>query len=65
MLIQQTIAAEEPGGQTRELRALESACKEHRNTRATVITLRPETFTAAPPGISILSAAAWLLQSEV
>lgn len=60
-LIQVCLAADEPGTETRELRALAGALKEHRKARATVITLRPETFTATLPGVTVTSATAWLL----
>lgn len=63
-LIQVCLAAEGTATEAREIRALQSALKDHRKARATVITLRPETFTHSPPGIEVVSAAAWLLDGE-
>jgi uncharacterized protein len=60
-LIQVCLSADESGTEAREMRALQSALKEHRRTKATIITLRPESFISTLPGIEVVSAAAWLL----
>lgn len=62
-LIQVCLAAEASGTEAREFRALKSALKEHKRTRATIITLRPESFTQTLPGIQVISAAVWLLDA--
>ena len=62
-LIQVCLAAEDDGTATREIRALQSALGDHRGAKATVITLRPESFTQSPPGIEIVSAVEWLLDA--
>jgi predicted AAA+ superfamily ATPase len=63
-LIQVCLAAEGAATETREVRALQGALKTHRGAKATVVTLRPESFTHSPPGIEIVSAAAWLLDAD-
>ncbi len=60
-LIQVCLGAERPETETREIRSLQNALKEHPGARATVVTLRPETFATPPPGIAVISAVAWLL----
>jgi predicted AAA+ superfamily ATPase len=63
-LIQVCLAAEGDATEARELRALQSALKDHPKAKATVITLRPETFTHSLPGIEVVSATFWLLNPE-
>ena len=63
-LIQVCLAAEGAATETREVRALQGVLKTHRGAKATVVTLRPESFPQSPPGIEIVSAAAWLLDAD-
>ena len=60
-LIQVAAAVDDPTTLARELRALESAAREHPHATRHLVTLRPETVREVPAGIEVHAAAGWLL----
>jgi predicted AAA+ superfamily ATPase len=61
-LIQVCAETSDPETTARELRALVAASKEFPAATLELVTLTPERFTDVPAGITVVSAASWLLQ---